>query len=337
MEINLDEYLQRQNRFSGNILLSEKNEIIFNKSYGYADKEKGIKNTSQTKFMIGSMTKTITATCIMQLLEKGLLSTDQSIDRYLPNCYKNHEITIHNLLNHTSGIPNFVTLKKQIEWDKPHTPQEIIHIVSNHKLKFPVGKRWSYSNTNYLLLGLIIEIISGMDYHQYVKNNIFIPAGMKNSSFITEEQQNLANNYINGKKGFYMDPSMFFACGDIVSTIGDFYLFDSAIQNNMLLKSKTISEMQKPHYNGKNVKYGYGLSIKNNFDRKSISHSGSIPSGFTSHFEKYIDDNILIIVMSNDLEKYSLLSIKSLGATYINREIASLIYKKKLSVLEKIL
>jgi len=336
MNINLNEYFKKQKKFSGSVLLAKNNEIIFNESYGYSDKEKGIKNTPQTKFMIGSMTKPITALCIMQLSEKGMLSTRQNIEDYIPDLYKGQGITIHHLLTHTSGIPNHVMLKKQIKWEEPHTPQEILQIIKDHKLKFPVGEKWSYSNTNYIILGLIIEMVSGMSYHQYVKNNIFIPAKMNNSGFCDEEQKNVANNYINGEKGFYMDPSIWFACGDIVSTVGDYYLFDRAIQEGKLLKTEIVKEMQKPHYDGKYVKYGYGLFVKKHFDCKTICHGGSIPNGYTSHFEKYIDDDITIVVLSNDLVKYQFLSMKGAGGTYISREIASLIYGKKLGALKKI-
>ncbi|SDP29967.1 serine hydrolase domain-containing protein [Clostridium gasigenes] len=337
MNINLNEYFKKQKKFSGNVLLSKNNEIIFNESYGYSNKEKGIKNTPQTKFMIGSMTKAITALCIMQLSEKGMLSTQNNIEDYIPDFYKGHGITIHHLLNHTSGIPNYIMLKKEIKWGEHHTPQEILQIVKGYKLKFPIGEKWSYSNTNYLILGLIIEIVSGMNYHQYVKDYIFIPAKMNNSGFIDEEQKKVANNYIKGEKGFYMDPSMFFACGDIVSTVGDFYLLDRAIQDGKLLKTQIVKEMQKPHHNGKYVKYGYGLFVKNHFDCKSICHGGSIPNGYTSHFEKYIDDDITIVVLSNDLVKYTCLSMKDTGGTYISREIASLVYGKKLGAFKKII
>lgn len=336
MNINLNEYFKKQKKFSGSVLVAKNNEIIFNESYGYSNKEKGIKNTLQTKFMIGSMTKSVTALCIMQLAEKGMLSVQQNIEDYIPDLYKGQGITIHHLLTHTSGIPNYIVLKKQIKWGERHTPQEILQIVKDYKLKFPVGEKWSYSNTNYLILGLIVEIVSGMSYHQYVKNNIFIPAKMNNSGFIDEEQQNVANNYVDGEKGFYVDPSIWFACGDIVSTAYDYYLLDRAVQDGKLLSPQLVKEMQKPHHDGKYVKYGYGLFVKNHFGCKSICHGGSIVNGYTSHFEKYIDDDITIVVLSNDLEKYQFLSLKGAGGTYISREIASLIYGKKLGALKKI-
>lgn len=336
MNINLNEYFKKQKKFSGSVLLSKNNEIIFNESYGYSNKEKGIKNTPQTKFMIGSMTKAITALGIMQLAEKGMLSTQQHLDDFLPDFYRGYGITIHHLLTHTSGIPNYLMLKKQLKWGERHSPQEILQIVKGYQLKFPAGEKWSYSNTNYLILGLIIEMVSGMNYHQYVKNNLFIPAKMNHSGFINEEQKNVATNYISGKKGFDMDPSMTFACGDLVTTVGDFYLLDRAIQDGILLKTQIAKEMQKPHYDGKYVKCGYGLFVKKHFDGKSICHGGSMPNGYTSHFEKYIDDDISIVVLSNDLVKYQFLSMSGAGGTYISREIASLIYGKKLGALKKI-
>jgi len=336
VNINLNEYFKKQKTFSGSVLLSKNNETIFKESYGYSDKEKRIRNTTQTKFMIGSMTKAITALCIMQLAEKGMLSTQQNIEDYIPDRYKGQGITIHHLLTHTSGIPNHFMLKKQIKWGEHHTPQEILKIVKGYKLKFSVGEKFSYSNTNYLILGLIIEVVSGMNYHQYVRNYVFIPAGMNHSGFMDEEQKNVANNYINGEKGFYIDPSILFASGDMISTVCDLYLLDRAIQDGKLLKTQMLNEMQKPHYNGKYVKYGYGLLVKNHFVRKSICHGGSVPNGYTSHFEKYMDDDITIVVLSNDMVKYQFLSMSGAGGTYISREIASLIYGKKLGALKKI-
>lgn len=139
INVNLNEYFKKQKKFSGNVLLAKNNEIIFNESYGYSNKEKGIKNTPETKFMIGSMTKAITALCIIQLSEKGMLSVQQNIENYIPNLYNDQGITIHHLLTHTSGIPNHIILKKQIKWGERHTPQEILQIVKGYKLKFPAG------------------------------------------------------------------------------------------------------------------------------------------------------------------------------------------------------
>jgi len=161
LNYNLNEYFKKQKKFSGNILISKENKIIFNESYGYSNKEKGIKNTLETKFMIGSMTKMITALCIMQLSDKGMLSIQQNIEEYIPDFFKGNGITIHHLLDHTSGIPNYTNFKKQIKWGESHTPQEILEIVKGYKLKFPVENKWSYCNTNYLILGLIIEMVSG--------------------------------------------------------------------------------------------------------------------------------------------------------------------------------
>lgn len=330
INIDFNEYFRKENKFSGNVLLAKNNEIIFNESYGYSNKEMGIKNTLQTKFMIGSMTKTITALCIMQLSEKGMLSTQQNIEDFFPGFHKGCGIKIHHLLTHTSGLANY-------NLGELHTPQEILQIAKDSKLKFAVGRKWSYSNTNYLILGLIIEKVSGIGYHQYVKHNIFMPAQMNNSGFSDDNPENIARNYINGKKGFYMNPSMFFAAGDVISTIGDLYLLDRAIQHGKLLSPHTLNEMQKVHYNGKYIKYGYGLFVHNHFGCKSICHCGSIPIGYASHFERYINDDITIIVLSNDLVNYQFLSLKGAGGTYISREIASLIYGKKLSVLKKII
>ena len=336
MNIDLNQYFEKQKKFSGNVLLAQNNKIIWNESYGYADRERGIRNSPQTKFLIGSMTKPITAICIMQLSEKGMLSVQQNLEDFFPDLYKGQGITIHHLLTHTSGIPDFLALRKQIKWEEHHTPQEILQIVKGSKLKFPAGAKWSYANTNYLILGLIIEMVSGMRYHQYVRENIFVPAGMEHSGFADENQENTARGYIAGARGFYIDPSLCFACGDVVTTAYDFFLLDKALADGKLLQLQSIQEMHKPHYDGKIVKYGYGFMIKRDFDCISICHSGSLPNGYTSHYEKYIADDITIIVLSNDFVNYPFLLLTGAGGTYISREIASLIYGKKVGILKKI-
>lgn len=337
LNLKINEYFNGQEKFCGNVLISKNNEIIYHQSYGYSSIEKGKKNNLNTKFMVGSITKPITALCIMQLSESGMLSLQQKVEEYIPDFYKGKGIIIHHLLNHTSGLPNFTALKNQIKCDEAYSTQEILEIVKNKKTKFAVGEKWSYCNTNYLILGLIIEQVSGMNYHDYVRDNIFIPAGMDNTTFIGQDQMGTAVNYINGEKGLSINPTRYYACGDIVSTTYDLYMLDIAIRQGKLLKAQTVEEMETPQYDGRYIKYGYGWFIKNHFGCKSVCHGGSIPNGYTSHFERYIDDNITIVVLSNNLVKYSILSTKVGGGTYISREIASIVYGKKLSHLNRLI
>lgn len=131
--------------------------------------------------MIGRMTKFLTALCVMQLAEKNLLSIRQNVEEFLPNFYPNQGITVHHHLTHTSGISNFVLMKKEIPWQESHSPEEILRIVQQHPLKFPVGKKWAYCNTNYLAPGLIVEKVSGIKYHRYVNDHLFLPAQMVHS------------------------------------------------------------------------------------------------------------------------------------------------------------
>jgi CubicO group peptidase (beta-lactamase class C family) len=329
-------YLKEKD-FSGVVSISRNNKIVFEIALGWADKENKIENTLETKFCAASMlSKPVTAVCVMQLIEQGKLSLTQSIEDFFPY-FHGKGITIHHLLNHTSGIENYLMLRKQIKWDQDYTPEEILNVVSRQRLKFPPGKKSAYNNTGYLMLGLIIEKITGKSYSDYVRENIFIPAGMQQTGFISEELNEGALNYINQERGPHISPTVLFACGEIVSTAADIHRFDLALKNKLLLDKAHTHLMKAPSYQGKYVTIGYGWFIKNLLGHKSISHGGSHPGGYTTHFERYLDDDITIVVLSNHMKSYSKLSLKDFGGTFISREITALLFKQKLNFWQKII
>ncbi|MFE8701364.1 serine hydrolase domain-containing protein [Cytobacillus sp. FJAT-54145] len=333
----IQDYLNGRPGFSGAVLVSREGKIEYQEAFGWADKENGVKNDTQTKYCVGSMLgKPFTAVCIMQLMEKGHLKLSDPIETFFPH-YTGTSITIHHLLNHTSGIENYLFLRKKIKWDQDFTPQQIMEVVEQEKVKFTPGKKSSYSNTNYLMLGMIIEAITGMKYEQYVREHVLEPAGMMNTGFIRDGLDGVATNYINHKRGFHLSPTLLFACGEVVSTVEDALRFDRAFKQGLLVSKETRQLMEEPSYTGRFVTMGTGWVIKNLFERKSICHGGSHPGGYTSHLERYIDEDITIIVLSNHLTSYSKLSIKDLGGTLINREIASIVFEDKLQFYQKII
>ncbi|MFT4413029.1 serine hydrolase domain-containing protein [Fredinandcohnia humi] len=334
---DVHDYLIQKETFSGVVSISQHNKIIFEQVYGLKDRGNQIKNELRTKFFVGSMiSKPITALSIMQLVEQGKISVTQPIEDFFPH-YKNTGITIQHLLNHTSGIVNYLMLRKKIKWEQDYTPQQILEVVQLEELKYSPGKKASYSNTGYLMLGLLIESITGLPYEQYVRENIFQPAGMKNTGFIRDGIESHALNYVNHKLGPKVSPSVLFACGEVVSTIEDIHKFDQALKSGLLVLPETIRFMETPSYKGKYVTLGSGWFIKNLMGRKSISHGGNHPGGYTSHFERYIDEDLTIIVLSNDIVSHSRLMIKDFGGTFISREIASIIFNDKLHFWQKII
>lgn len=327
--------MNRKKDFSGVISITKNGEVIFQHAYGMKDREKGMSNDLNTRFCVGSMiSKPITALSIMQLIERNKLTLQTPIEEFFPH-YKGSGITIHHLLNHTSGIVNYLMLRKKIGWDKDHTPEEILQIVKQEKLKYTPGKKAAYNNTAYLMLGLIVSKLSGVPYEQYVRGNVFERAGMTNTGFIRDNLDGYALNYRDHKIGPHVSPTLLFACGEIVSTIEDIHRFVQALQTEVLAKKETIELMQSPSYSGKYVTFGYGWFIKNLMGHKSVSHGGNHPGGYTSHIERYLDDNLTIVVLSNDITSYSPLMMKDFGATFISRDIAAILFNSKLHFWQK--
>ncbi|HEX5323511.1 MAG TPA: serine hydrolase domain-containing protein, partial [Capsulimonadaceae bacterium] len=172
-------------RFSGSALLAQNGEIIFSKGYGFANREHNVPNTPQTKFRLASVSKQFTAMAILILEERGSLRVTDEVSKYIlesPSAWKG--ITLRQLLNHTSGIPNYTNF---IDWRTTArhslSPLEVVEPMMKKPLDFRHGERHSYSNTGYMLLGQIIEVVSGKSYAEYLQQHIFGPLGMKNSGY----------------------------------------------------------------------------------------------------------------------------------------------------------
>lgn len=333
----IEEYMSKKKDFSGVVLVSKGDEVLYKEAFGWKNREQSIKNDLQTKFYVGSMiSKPITALSIMQLIDRGMVSLEQDIAEFFP-FYKGKGMTIHHLLNHTSGIVNYMMLRKKVLWHQDYTPEQILQIVETENVKFTPGKKASYNNTAYLMLGLIIEKMTGLPYEQYVRKNILEPAQMTDTSFIRDGEEGFALNYVDHKKGPHISPTLFFACGELVSTIEDVLKFDRALKNGLLANKDTISLMEKPSYTGKFITVGYGWFIKNFMGHKSVCHGGNHMGGYTSHLERYLDDDVTVIVLSNDIVSHSKLSPKDFGGTFIAREIAAIVFNDKLRFWQKII
>jgi CubicO group peptidase (beta-lactamase class C family) len=171
--------------FRGSVLVGIDGKIIFEKAYGIGDEEWGANNTVHTKFRIGSLSKQFTAACILLLQERGRLNVHDTISRYLPGLPATWQaISVHQLLTHTSGIPNYTSRPEFSRIKRTGaTPQQMIDLVADKPLDFTPGTNWSYSNTGYILLGMIIERTSGMSYNEFLKKHILDPLGMANSGY----------------------------------------------------------------------------------------------------------------------------------------------------------
>src|SRR6478735_7206588 len=178
----LDQYMTAQNQvkgFAGTVLVMKQNKVLLRKSYGMADREWNIPNTPETRFEIGSATKQFTAASILQLAEQGKLSLDDKLSKFLPGFPKGDSVTIHMLLNHTSGIASYTSQPQFVSLAPLSLSKDsMISFFSSKPYSFSPGTRFLYNNSGYFLLGYIIEKVSGLSYSDYLKQNIFDKIGM---------------------------------------------------------------------------------------------------------------------------------------------------------------
>lgn len=305
LEQKLDEYLtaaQNVYHFSGAALVAKDGKLLFAKGYGMADVEKKVPNTPQTKFLIGSITKQFTATLIMQLVAQKKLSLDDPITKYLTDYPKatGDRVTIRHLLSHTSGIPSYTDDEALMNRrDQPATQQEIVAVFKDLPLQFEPGSTFRYSNSNYFLLGQIIEKITGESYEQYLRAHILKPLGMNNTGYMDYSIKDLATGYepdstrkpIPALKVTPMGP---FAAGALYSTVGDLLIWDQALYGSKALSQDLLKQMWTPNLDS----YGFGWVIDSLYGHKRIWHNGGI-DGFVSGFQRFVDDGLCIVFLSN--------------------------------------
>lgn len=311
----IEELITKYNQygqFNGSALIAENGKVILKKGFGSANMEWNILNQPDTKFRLGSISKQFTAFLIVKLAEEGKIKLDVPITTYLPDYPKatGEKITIHNLLTHTSGIPNYTSFPNFFK-DKsrnPYTPEEFVKTFSNLPLEFNPGEKFNYSNSGYFLLGYIIEKISGKSYEQYLQETILTPLKMVNSGYDHSDViiKNRAAGYEKrGKKiinSSYLDMSIPYAAGSLYSTVEDLYIWDQALYTNKLLSSKSMESLFNSYIKAGKGSYGYGWFIEEadgaSGKVKVIEHGGGI-NGFNTIIYRIPGDKNLIVLLNN--------------------------------------
>lgn len=311
----VDSYLKETAKgygFNGTVLIAKDGKILLNKGYGYADFKNKIRNTSDTEFSIGSITKSITATAIMQLVEKGKLKLTDTLNKYIPDYPRGKEITIKELLTHSSGIQDYMNDDIMTEKNllhiafKPITPVGLIRLFENKSLNFKPGSNYRYSNSGYILLGYIIEKVSGKSYGEYIKENVFNKAGMSTANYAPLEKiKKMAKpTDVNIYKEQVLKPlpfanyTMGFSGGGICCTANDLYKFDMDLrsENSKLLSKESINELFKGQIKiGSSTKYCYGWFVASN---GILYHSGRT-YGYNSFNTIIPKDKTVIILLEN--------------------------------------
>jgi CubicO group peptidase (beta-lactamase class C family) len=309
----IDELMKVYNsyqQFNGSVLVAENGKVIFKKGYGMANMEWNIPVETDTRFRLGSITKQFTSMLVLQLVQEGKIKLEGKLTDYLPDYRKDtgDRITIHQLLNHTSGIPSYTGLPNFFQEisRNPYSVSDFVKKYASGDLEFEPGTKFNYNNSGYFLLGAIVERVTAKPYEQVLKERIFDAVGMKSTGYDHHETilAKRASGYEKRPGGFvnaaYLDMSLPFAAGSLYSTVEDLYLWDQALYTDKLLSPQLKEVMFKPGLSF----YAYGWIV-----RKAplgaqgepvaiIEHGGGI-NGFNTLIMRLPDSKNLIVLLNN--------------------------------------
>lgn len=291
------------------VLVARDGKVLYRKGHGMADLEFGLPMKADYVFRIGSITKQFTAAAILQLEEAGKLSLSDDITKYLPDYPTGGQtITIENLLNHTSGIKSYTGMEQFTnEWRrKDLTPDSLISFFKNEPMDFAPGENWRYNNSAYIILGYIIEKVSGMNYADYVEKKFFQPLGMKNSYYdYTGEiipnrlpgYQREGEKYENAN---YLSMTLPYAAGSLLSTVDDLFTWYKAVAAGKIISPENLKKSISPTKikTGNSIAYGYGLSTGNIQGSPFYGHTGGI-NGFLSVSLYLPIEEIFVVLLTN--------------------------------------
>lgn len=297
--------------FSGAILIAKNNQLVDQRAYGFASIEYEVPNTINTRFNIASITKMITAVAVLQLVEKGLVDLNVPIGTYLPsypNVQVRDAVTIHQLLTHTSGLNNFYVEDEFAKADKTalKSVSDFNALFAHKPLLSRPGEKYNYGASGFVVLGLIIENVTGMSYYEYVDKNIFEPAKMNTVSaeevdgirqntacgyttFLTEDHSLKRNDYYLSKAspgGFYY------------ATIEDLFRFSKALRAHELLSEELTDVMFAPKVKGYNTNVGYGIDVDERYNQTILGHSGGW-YGVRGEVLDFMKDGYTVVILSN--------------------------------------
>jgi CubicO group peptidase (beta-lactamase class C family) len=307
--------MQRQKVPGVALGIVRKGKVIAAKGYGDANVELSVPVTAETIFQSGSVGKQFTATAVMLQVEDGKLALDDSITKYFTDAPPSwRPITVRNLLTHTSGIPDYETeagnlgdAVQVVDYRRDYTEEEMTKIAYGMPLKFTPGSRWSYSNTGYVLLGILIRKVSGRFYGDVLKDRVFTPLGMKTARIISEADivPHRAAGYrlVNGelKNQEWVSPSLdSTADGSLYLSMLDYIAWDRGLRAHAVLKTQSWAQIYTPVrlMSGKTYPYGFAWDVDESQGQPWYHHGGSW-QGFKTYISRYLADDLTIVVLTN--------------------------------------
>jgi D-alanyl-D-alanine carboxypeptidase len=293
---------------SASVAVVKNGTIAYLQAYGSARLDPKTPAQPEMRYSIGSISKQFTAASILLLQEGSKLSLDDKVSKYLPNLTRADEVTIRQLLSHTSGYQDY--------WPQDYVPPSMLQPITAEKimdlwarkaLDFDPGSKWQYSNTNYVIAGVIIEKVSGMPLLQFLQERVFAPLGMKSVANI--DQQKLGDTDATGYMRYALGPlrvapkegkGWLFAAGELAMPAGDLARWDISVIDQRLLKPSSYSELETEVRlkNGLGTQYGLGVDISTQSDRRALAHGGEV-SGFTAENIVFPDDRAAVVVLTN--------------------------------------
>lgn len=301
-------YLSKQDLFSGTVLVAFGDSILYQRASGEASKRYKVLNNTNTKFNLASMGKMFTAVSILQLKEKGLLSLEDKLINYVDTTWIKtpiaSQITIENLLTHTSGLGDCFTQDFfEASRERFRNIEDYQPIISKDTLQFTPGTKYSYSNNGMILLGLVIEKVSELSYEAYLKKNIFEPAKMQNTGLFEMDQaiENIAIGYWKEtdatiyRSNIFENPIKGTPAGGGYATVEDMYRFIQALKNKILLSKENIDLLWEPSLH---PRVGKGFQVFNPAHGKQVGHAGGF-TGISAELIYDIEKDIVTVVLSN--------------------------------------
>ncbi|MCK0107915.1 beta-lactamase family protein [Flavobacteriaceae bacterium S0825] len=330
LETQIDSVLttvfKKKDEPGGVFLVAKNGESIYRKAFGKSNIELDVDMMPENVFQIGSTTKQFTAIAIMMLQEQGELNVNDAVSKFIPDYLNGNNITIHHLLTHTSGIKDFTKMKSILRIArKDMAPKELVDFFKDEPVEFKPGEKFEYNNSGYVVLGYIIELVSGETYEDFIETNIFEKLAMNNSRYASDREivKNRAYGYHNRgafTNKMFVSLSIPYASGSLMSTVDDMLKWQEAINNNLLISQSTIDKVFRKNTlnNGEQFTYGYGWRLKDIDGVPTREHGGSV-FGFKS---------MGVYVPSLDIYVVGFSNCDCNSPTQATRQITALVIKK---------
>lgn len=324
LSAQLDAYFTRQTAaglFSGSILIARDQVILFDNAYGLADREYGVPNTPQTRYLLASVSKQFIAMSILLLQQRQKLTTQDRACLYVPDCPRAWKaITLHQLLTHTSGIPDYMAFDDFVDqMGQPYSSTQLVGWFRNKPLEFKPGTRWRYSNSGYALLGYIVERVSGEPLTQFLNESIFTPLQMADSGYDPDNTTwtGMARGYDGDEPFGYMDMSVAYAPGGLYASTEDLLRWSTALDEGSLVDKNTGKLLFQPYVRIPGINsgyYGYGWYVRKRLNHSVLEHTGTL-AGFTTIISRFPKEHVTMIILSN--QDVNINAVANTAARYV--------------------